>query len=306
VRILIASPIDPEALSLLTTSHDVDCAFNSDPDELARRIATSDVLIFRSGVEITADVLRAAHRLKLIIRAGSGLDNIDMAYVREAGLRLERVPGPGAQAVAELTFGLILAVGRRIVEADGTWRQGRWLKRDLAGTLLSGKTLGVIGVGNIGRRVASMGTAWGMRVIGCVKHPSADRTAELNQQGIEIVACHEVLANADFVSIHVPLNDETRHMIGAAELARMRPGSILINIARGGIVDEAALLAALTTEGRLRGAGLDVHEQEGDGVISPLAGLSNVVLTPHIGAATVDSQREIGREIIRMVETLNA
>jgi D-3-phosphoglycerate dehydrogenase / 2-oxoglutarate reductase len=305
VKILIASPIDPDALSQLGTRHEVDAAINESPDELARRIADANVLIFRSGVQITGDVLRAAGRLRLIIRAGSGLDNIDLDAVRECGLRLERVPGPGARAVAELTFGLLLAVGRRILEADRSWRAGHWKKAELAGALLANKTLGIVGVGNIGRQVARMGVAWQMRVIGCVEHPSEDREGELSAEGIELVDLARVLAEADFLSIHLPLNDETRGMIGAAELAAMKPSAIVINIARGGILNEAALLAALTA-GRLRGAGLDVHEHEGEGEISPFAQLANVVLTPHIGAATVDSQAEIGREVLTLIKNLEA
>jgi D-3-phosphoglycerate dehydrogenase / 2-oxoglutarate reductase len=304
VKILVASPIDPDALAKLATRHDVDEAFNAAPEELTRRITDRQILIFRSGVQITSDVLGAASDLRLIIRAGSGLDNIDLDHVRRYGLRLQRVPGPGAQAVAELTFGLLLAVARRIVEADRSWREGQWRKAELAGSLIGGKTLGVIGVGNIGRRVASLGAAWNMRVIGCVKSASRARAGQMAAAGITLLSCEEVLAEADFVTIHLPLNDETRGMIGAPELARMKAGGILVNIARGGIVDETALRFELTTPDRLRGAGLDVHEHEGEGRVSPLADLSNVVLTPHIGAAAIDSQAEIGREILNMVEAL--
>jgi D-3-phosphoglycerate dehydrogenase / 2-oxoglutarate reductase len=303
VKLLIVSPIDPDALSTLASRHEVDVAFNAAPDELERRIPDADVLIFRSGVEITGEVLRAARELRLIIRAGSGLDNIDLEAVRACGHRLERVPGPGARAVAELTFGLLLAVGRRIVEADQAWRAGHWKKAELAGALLANKTLGIVGLGNIGRQVARLGVAWQMRVIGCVKHPSEVRGTDLSSEGVELVELPQVLAEADFVSIHVPLNEETRGMIGAAELARMKPSAILVNIARGGIVDESALAAALAA-GRLRGAGLDVHEHEGEGNISPFAEMSNVVLTPHIGAATVDSQAEIGREVLTLIKDL--
>jgi D-3-phosphoglycerate dehydrogenase / 2-oxoglutarate reductase len=303
VKILIASPIDPDALSTLSSRHEVDAAINAPPDELARRITDADVLIFRSGVQITGDVLRAAGRMRLIIRAGSGLDNIDLHTVRECGFRLERVPGPGARAVAELTFGLLLAVGRRILEADHSWRAGHWRKAELAGSLLANKTLGIVGVGNIGRQVARMGAAWQMRVVGCVKHRTDERAAGFAPEGIELGGMSEVLAAADFLTIHVPLNAETRGMIGAAELGAMKPSAILVNIARGGIVDEAALLAALSA-GRLRGAALDVHEHEGEGQISPLADLENVVLTPHIGAATIDSQAEIGREVLKLIDHL--
>lgn len=305
MNILVASQIDARALDRLSAAHDVALALNAAPDELARRITDREVLIFRSGVEVTAEVLQAARRLRLIIRAGSGLDNIDLDCVRKLNLRLERVPGPGAQAVAEMTFGLLLAVARRIVEADRSWRAGRWRKAELAGSLIGGKTLGVIGTGNIGRRVGRLGAAWDMRVLGCVKHPTSERAEDFANDDITLVNLGALLAESDFVTIHVPLDDETRGMIGAPELAQMKPGAILVNIARGGIVDESALLGRLQ-DGTLRGAGLDVHEREGEGEISLLAELQNVVLTPHIGAVTVDSQAEIGRVVVELVDTLEA
>ena len=167
---------------------------------------------------------------------------------------------------------------------------------------LGGKTLGVVGLGSIGSTVARLGRGWDMRVVGCVERPGPTRAATFAAQGIELMDLHDVLAASDFVSVHVPLDASTRGLIGAAELGRMRPGSFLVNIARGGVVDEAALLAALQAGDRPAGAGLDVHVAEGEGKVSPLAALPNVVLTPHIGASTVDAQREIGTEIVRIVD----
>jgi D-3-phosphoglycerate dehydrogenase len=166
--------------------------------------------------------------------------------------------------------------------------------------------LGIVGAGNIGSRVGQMGVAWDMEVIACVEYPSALRAAELAEKGIRLTSFDEVISAADFVSIHVPLKDSTRNLINADVLCRMKPGAFLINLARGGVVDEQALYKALTKGDRLRGAALDVHEQEGEGKISPLAGLPNVILTPHIGAMTVDSQREIGRRVIEAVNSFAA
>jgi D-3-phosphoglycerate dehydrogenase / 2-oxoglutarate reductase len=300
MKILIASSIDPEAIQKLSAEHDVVCAFNASEEVLKARIVDREVLILRSGVQITAEVMACAPELKLLLRAGSGFDNIDMSYVREHGIRMIRIPGPGARAVAEMTFALMLSVARNVLEADRLLRQGRWAKREMTGFSLNGKVLGIIGAGNIGSRVGQMGVAWGMDVIGCVECPSLAVAADLQKDGIRLMSCDEVLARADFLCLHVPLSKSTHHLISTRALARMKRGAFLINLARGGVVDEAALYQALV-QGHLRGAALDVHEREGDGKISPLAQLPNVVLTPHIGANTFDAQREIGEIVIEML-----
>lgn len=300
MKILIASSIHKEAIQKLEEEHDVICAFNAKDDELKALIPDREVLIFRSGVQITADVMSRAPDLKLLLRAGSGVDNIDIDYVDARGLRLIRIPGPGAKAVAELSFAFMLALSRNLLKADQLTRQGHFAKSTLTGYLLTGKTLGIIGVGNIGSRVAHLGTAWGMQVTGCVEFPTPARAEAYLQQGVKLATCEEVLKAADFISIHVPLKASTRYLIDAQALSHARPEAILVNLARGGVVEESALIAALQ-EGRLRGAALDVHEAEGEGKVSPLASLPNVVLTPHIGAGTFDSQREIGQIVLHTI-----
>ena len=301
MNILIASSIDPDAIAALEAEHDVVCAFGAPEATLHSRIADREALIFRSGVQITSAVMDNAPHLRLIVRAGSGYENIDIDYVRRRRIRFIRIPGPGAQAVAEMSFCLMLALARRLRWADGEWRRGKWVKSAANGHLLSGKTLGIVGAGNIGSRTGKLGAAWGMKVIGCVEHPTAEQRARLRNDGIELAGLAEVLAASDFVSVHVPLQASTRNLISAGALALMKPGAILVNLSRGGVVDERALYEALGS-GRLACAGLDVHENEGDGHVSPLAALDNVLLTPHIGASTVDSQREIGRIILSAVE----
>lgn len=298
MNILIASSICPQALDSLRQRHNVKCAFNADQGTLKSLIEDCEALVFRSGVSITADVMACAPCLRLLVRAGSGLDNLDLEYTRSRGLTLVRIPQPGAQAVAEMAFALMLAMARQLLEADRLLRRGRWVKHELNGFLLSGKTLGIIGAGNIGTRVGQMGVAWGMKVVGCVEEPIAAKSAELSQQSIRLAGIDDVMRSADFLSIHVPLQESTRNLINATTLSLMKPGAFLVNLARGGVADEAALYDALTANGGLAGAALDVHEQEGEGKISPLAKLSNVVLTPHIGAMTIDSQRDIGRRIL--------
>ncbi|MCX6049056.1 MAG: NAD(P)-binding domain-containing protein [Chloroflexi bacterium] len=305
MKILIASSIDADTIATLRKDHDVVCDFHAKTETLPALLKDREVLIFRSGISITAEVMASAPQLKLLVRAGSGFDNIDMDYVQAHNLALFRIPEPGAKAVAEMSFALMLTLARNILEADRLTKQGRWAKNELTGYALTGRTLGIVGAGNIGSRVGELGVAWGMRVIGCVANPSAKVLSSLHEKGIRLTSFDEVIETADYVSLHVPLSDSTRNMINADVLGRMKPGAFLINLARGGVVDELALYQALT-EGQLRGAGMDVHKAEGEGKISPLAGLSNVILTPHIGAGTFDAQREIGERIVEIIETFVA
>lgn len=298
MKILIASPIYPGAIEKLREDHDVICAFNAKEDELLAVMPDREAVILRSGVQITAKVMACAPNLKLILRAGSGFDNIDLDYMREHGLKLVRIPGPGARAVAELSFTFMLAMSRSLLEADNKTRRGVWAKHQLAGSLLVGKRLGVIGAGNIGTAVGKLGVAWGMDVIGCVAFPSDERAKLLADAGIRMTDIEEVLSTSDYVSIHVPLMDSTHDLVDAKALALMKPTAFLVTLARGGVVNETALKEALVN-GRLAGAALDVHVNEGPGKISPLADMPNVILTPHIGSSTIDSQRQIGDIIIK-------
>ena len=207
-----------------------------------------------------------------------------------------------AAPVAEHTFALLLALARKVTIADRLIREGRWPKQQLGGPLLRGKTLGVVGAGNIGGLVGQMGYAWGMQVLGCVARPDATLGEQLAARGVTLTDFDEVVERADFVTLHVPLCDTTRHLVDAGVLDRMRPGSLLVNMARGGVVDEKALHEALIQGDTVAGAALDVHETEGEGTVSPLAALQNVVLTPHIGAMAVDTQQRIGARVLELVE----
>jgi D-3-phosphoglycerate dehydrogenase / 2-oxoglutarate reductase len=301
VKILIASPLDPSTVVALENDYDVRQAVNADPDRLGEAVADRDAVILRSGVQLSADVLSKGTDLRLIVRAGSGLDNIDVDFARKQGIRVVRIPGMSGQPVAEFTFALLLSLARKVTLADRLLREGHWPKAKLGGPLLSGKTLGIVGAGNIGSLVGEMGAAWGMRAIGCVGNPNADVGAALKRRGIELLDVDEVVAQADFLCLHVPLDDRTRHMIDAGVLKSMRPGSLLINVARGGVVDEEALYESLVRGDIVSGAALDVHEQEGEGTLSRFADLPNVVLTPHIGAMALDSQRLIGNRALELI-----
>jgi phosphoglycerate dehydrogenase-like enzyme len=301
VKILLASSIDPAAIEALERDHDVVRAINAPEHELVEAVRDREAIVFRSGVMISATVLENAPNLSLLVRAGSGLDNIDLAAAERLGVQVVRVPGSSAQPVAELTFALLLSLARNVTHADRLLRQGHWPKAKLGGPLLTGKTIGIVGAGRIGSRVGEMATAWGMRAIGCVDRPGPAVADALRARGIGLTDFDEVVAESDFLCLHLPLDEKTRHLVDADVLARVKPGSFLVNMARGGVVDEQALYAALTGEGPLLGAALDVHEAEGEGVVSPLADLPNVVLTPHIGAMAWDAQRLIGERVVELL-----
>ena len=304
MNILLASSIDAETMNALEEAHDVIHAFSAREEVLSDVVQDRQIIVFRSGVTISPAVMEAGANLELLIRAGSGLDNVDVDYARQRGLRLVRIPGSSAQVVAEFTFALMLDLARNVSLADRQLRKGHWPKAQLLGRLLTGKTLGVVGTGNIGSRVGEMGAAWGMRVIGCDKRQLND--AALRAKGITPTDYETVLSEADFLTLHVPLDESTYHMIEARALSRMKTGSFLVNIARGGVVDEEALFHELTEGNTLAGAALDVHEREGEGTMSRFADLPNVVLTPHIGAMALDSQREIGRRMLELVDAFGA
>jgi phosphonopyruvate decarboxylase len=300
MKILVVTKLSPDAMAQLRRDHDVVQQIDPSADELLELVGDREVVIFRSGVQITAELMGKARHLELLIRGGSGLDNIDLAHADQHGIELVRIPQPGARAVAELAFALMLSLARRVLEADSLLRQGRWAKHDIVGRLLADKTLGVYGAGNVGGQIGQLGRAWGMKVLGCVEHPTDTRARELAARGIELVGDADVLARSDFLTVSVPLKPSTRHLIDAEAIAAMKPGAFFVNVARGGVVDEEALAEALDS-GHLAGAALDVHEREGEGEVSPLARRADVVLTPHIGAGTVDTQRMIGKRVVEII-----
>jgi D-3-phosphoglycerate dehydrogenase len=302
MRILVASSISSNAMAELARDHELIEPADSSEASLLRHIGSCDGLIFRSGPFISAAVLHEAAKLRFIIRAGSGYDNIDLDALASKDCQVFRIPSPGAKAVAELAFTMMLALSRQLSWADTQWRAGNWVKGEAKGRLLSGQSLGIVGAGNIGARTGALGAAWGMNVRGCVGDLNDGNAEVLRRDGISPVLFDEVLEESDFISVHVPLLPTTVRLIGSEEFARMRPGAIFVNLSRGGVVDESALRDALTS-GHLGGAGLDVHEREGHGNISPLADLSNVILTPHIGANTAETQDEIGQLIVKCVAT---
>ncbi len=282
-RVLVCDPIHDDGVKILREAgYIVDLRTSITASELAEAVGDFDAIVVRSRTKVTEQVLEAGKRLKAVARAGVGLDNIDLNTTKRLGINVVNSPEAPSNAVAELVLGLMLSLARRIPEADYSMKKGKWIKKQLTGIELKGKTLGIIGFGRIGYQLAKKAGALEMRVL-------TARRARGEKAGADAVDLDELLGSSDFVTVHVPLLPQTKHMIGAEEINAMKDGAYLINAARGGIVDEAALRRALVS-GRLAGAALDVYEEEPPRDIS-LTGLSNMVSLPHIGAATVEAQR---------------
>lgn len=299
-RILVADPLAPDALHILAEQADVDQRYDLSRDRLLEIIPDYDAVLVRSRTKVTADIIRAGKNLKVIGRAGVGLDSIDVEAARAQGIAVVNSPEAVSVAVAEHTLGLMLCMARQIPYADASMRRGEWLKSALLGSELMGKTLGIIGLGRIGSAVAERAAAFGMLVIAHDPYLSAEQVRE---RGAEPVSMGEVLSQSDYISIHVPLTPETEGLISRHHLAMLKPNARLVCCARGKVVDEAALVAALD-EGRLAGVALDVFAQEPLPADSPLLRSNKVVVTPHIGANTVEGQAAVSLDTVRRVLAL--
>jgi len=289
VKVLVSDPIHEDGVEMLREAgFSVDLRTDITAEELLEVIGGYDAIVVRSRTKLTAEVLEKAVGLKAIARAGVGLDNIDTGYAEEKGVEVFNSPEAPCNAVAELVVGLMLCMARHITVADSTMKQGRWEKNRLTGIELGGRTLGVIGFGRIGYTVGRKARALGMEVLAYdVQMDNLRRYVE--EIGADDVDLDTLLAESDFVTVHVPLLPQTRHMINAEQFEKMKDGVYVVNAARGGVVDEAALKSALDS-GKVAGAALDVYESEP----SPDPGLverANVVCTPHIGAGSVEAQR---------------
>ncbi|MER3418376.1 MAG: phosphoglycerate dehydrogenase [Chloroflexota bacterium] len=296
MRILVAEPLAPEGVELLEHHHDVDVRLGCSPDELRAIIGNYDALIVRSQVKVDAALIAAGARLVVIGRAGVGVDNVDLDAATRAGITVVNAPTGNTIAAAEHTLALLFALARRIPAADASVRRGEWKRSQFTGVELRGKTLGIVGLGKIGLAVADRARGLEMTVIGADPYVTAEQAA---LHGVERVELDDLLVRADVVTLHVPGGRSTRGLIGPERIARMRPGAFLLNVARGGIVDEAALAEALAS-GRLGGAAIDVFEREPP-VDSPLLGAPNTVLTPHLGASTAEAQVAVATEVAAQV-----
>ena len=296
MRILVAESIAPQGLDELRARHEVDVRTGLAPEALREIVADYDALIVRSQVAVDAPLIAAARRLQVIGRAGVGVDNVDVDAATRAGITVVNAPTGNTIAAAEHTIALLLAVARRIAAADASLRAGEWARSRYQGVQLRGRTLGVIGLGKIGMAVAERARGLEMTLLGSDPYVAAEQAA---LRGVELVDLDTLLARADVVTVHVPMSRATAGLISAAAIAKMKPTAIVLNVARGGIVDEAAVATALL-EGRLGGAGVDVFESEPPAG-SPLLDAPNTVLTPHLGASTAEAQVAVSEEIAEQV-----
>jgi len=265
--------------------------------ELVERIGEYEGLVVRSATKVTRAAIEAGRRLEVIGRAGAGVDTIDVDAATKRGVIVMNTPGGNTTAVAEHTLGLLLALARRLPAADVTLKAGRWEKSRLQGVELLGKILGIVGLGRIGSEVARRALGFRMQVIAYDPYLTREAAERL---GVESVELDDLLARADFVTIHTPLTGDTRHLLGAAELERLKPGVRIINCARGGLIDEQALARAIKS-GKVAGAALDVFEQEPPPADHPLLKLEQVIVTPHLGAATDEAQTAVALAIADQV-----
>lgn len=298
-RVLVSDKLESPGLDLLRQAGvELDERHGLTGAALQEAIRAADGVIVRSGTRITAELVENPGRLRAIVRAGVGVDNIDVAAATRRGIVVMNTPGGNTISTAEHTITLLMALARQLPAADASLRHGKWERGKFVGTQLAGKTLGVVGLGRIGREVARRAAGLDMKVLGFDPFLSPDRAGQL---GIEAVAdLDQLLPRCDFLTVHTPLTDETRALIGAEQIARMKRGARILNCARGGIVHEGALAAALAS-GHLSGAALDVFEQEPPPADHPLLKLPSVVATPHLGASTVEAQASVAREAAQLL-----
>lgn len=298
-RVLVGDRVSDSGLRPLTEDERflVELTHDWEDDRFREALAGAHGLIVRSGTRVTAELLDAAPELTVVGRAGVGVDNIDLDAATERGVAVLNAPAGNTVSAAELSLALILAAARRIPAADRSVREGRWERSRFAGVELRGKTLGLIGAGRIGGEVARRARAFGMSVIAYDPWLTEERADDL---GIRRVELEELLREADVVSLHVPLTDQTRGMLNAERLALMKPEAFLVNVSRGGVVDEEALAKAIR-EGSLAGGALDVFDEEPLSETSPLRDVPGLVLTPHLGASTAEAQELVADEIARAV-----
>lgn len=298
-RVLICDKLETQGVELLKqASFDVDLRHGLKGAELAEAVQAADGVIVRSGTRITAELLQAPGKLRAVVRAGVGVDNIDVAAATRQGIVVMNTPGGNTVSTAEHTLTLLMAMSRHVPAADASLHGGKWERNKFVGAQLAGKTLGIVGLGRIGREIARRAMGLDMKVVGFDPFMAPDKAAQL---GIEAVAgLDELLPRCDYLTVHTPLTDETRHLIDGRRLGLLKQGARVLNCARGGIIDETALAKAIES-GHLAGAALDVFVEEPPPADHPLLRLPNVVVTPHLGASTVEAQVSVAQEAAQLM-----
>jgi D-3-phosphoglycerate dehydrogenase len=300
MKILISDKLAEEGIAILKEVQDfqIDCKYGLPPEELKKIIGDYEALIIRSGTTVTDDIIEHAKKLKVIGRAGVGLDNVDLKAATKRGIVAMNTPAGNTTSTAEHTMSMILALSRNIPQAYMSMKSGKWDRNKFNGVELYGKTLGVIGLGRIGSTVARFAQGFGMIIKGYDPYLTREAAA---QRGFDLVELDDLLKTSDYITIHIPMSDETNHMISDKQLALVKKSVRLINCARGGIIDEKALVKALE-EKRIAGVALDVFETEPLPADSPLLKFDNVVVTPHLGASTSEAQVNVAIEIAHAVK----
>jgi D-3-phosphoglycerate dehydrogenase len=301
-KVFVSDKLSAEGIDVLKKNDEIDVLFEPglSPDEQKDRIRDAHGLIVRSATTVTPDLLEAAGELKVIARAGIGVDNIDIEACTQRGVVVENTPHGNTTSAAEHAIALLFSLARHVPRADASMKAGKWDKKAFMGVELDGKTLGVVGAGNIGSIVCRKAVGLGMKVLAFDPYLGDEKAHAL---GIELAELDEVLARADALTCHVPLVEGTRGLIGKEALGKMKKGSLLVQASRGGVVDEAAVIEALD-DGTLLGAAFDVYESEPLAEDHPLRGRPDVVLTPHLGASTTDAQIHVGVQAAEQVIAL--
>ena len=297
-KVLITDGLSDKGIAILSSAAQVDNKPDISADDLLKVAADYDAMVVRGRTKVTPAVFDAAIRLKVVGRAGVGVDNIDLTAARSHGVTVVNAPKSTSLAVAELAVAMMFALARMLPKADATMKQGQWIKKQLEGIELNGKTLGIVGMGNIGTALAQRASALGMKVISFDTLIAPD---EIKKRGAEPVGLSELYGKADFISFHLPLTPESKGMVNGQVFAQMKHGVRIVDAARGGIIDETALLAALES-GQVAAAALDVFATEPPG-LTPLVAHPNVVATPHIGAQTEEAQDRAAEDIASEVLT---
>jgi len=296
-KVLASDPLAAEAIAAMREAGlEVEEKTKLSPEELKAEIRAYDAIVVRSATKLRAEIIDAAESLKLIVRAGVGLDNVDVDHAKKRGIEVRNTPAASSNSVAELALGHVLSLARHIGRGTASVKTGKWEKKQLKGIEIEGKTLGIVGIGRIGQSLAKKAAALGMRVIAYDAYLTESPIPDVAL----LVGMDRLLAESDFVSLHIPFDPSVGPTIGGAEFAKMKDGVRIVNCARGGVVDEAALVAAVES-GKVAGVALDVFETEPPPSDHPLLSLEPVSFTPHVGASTVEAQSRVGREAAQIV-----
>jgi D-3-phosphoglycerate dehydrogenase len=296
-RVLVSDPLEKEAVATMQRAGlAVDVKTDLSPEALKKEIASYEVIVVRSATKVRKDTIDAAPNLRLIVRAGVGLDNVDADYAKTKGITVRNTPAASTNSVAELALGHLLSVARHIGRGTASIKAGKWEKKGLEGVEIEGKTLGIIGIGRIGQALAKKASILGMKVLAYDKLVKKSPLPEI----VALVPLERLLAESDFLSLHIPFDPKEGATIGEKEIAKMKDGVRIVNCARGGVIDEEALAKGLAS-GKVAAAALDVFAVEPPDVKHPLFAQANLSLTPHLGASTAEGQARVGREAAEIV-----